>query len=212
MNVSFERRALLFSTVAVAGTLTVLVFALALALYSVYVRGVGVQLNDALEEISAYVSLHGPPHSAAELAAAVASRLVRPQALVIVLDPTRRAEIRWSREHAGRSPATVTLSERSQVKIANPNGLPAQFLVGLGTLFGLAAVQAQYGDISVVVRPSDAELVGSVKPFVPWFVVAELFALGFGIGLARLLTRQALRPLAEVTAALERFSAGDLAP
>ena len=212
MNVSFERRALLFSTVAVAGTLTVLVFALALALYSVYVRGVGVQLNDALEEISAYVSLHGPPHSAAELAAAVASRLVRPQALVIVLDPTRRAEIRWSREHAGRSPATVTLSERSQVKIANPNGLPAQFLVGLGTLFGLAAVQAQYGDISVVVRPSDAELVGSVKPFVPWFVVAELFALGFGIGLARLLTRQALRPLAEVTAALERFSAGDLTP
>jgi signal transduction histidine kinase len=211
MNVSFERRAFILSTVAVAGTLTVMVFALALALYSVYVRGVGVQLNDSLDEIRAYVGLHGRPSSAEELAKAVASRLVRPQAVVYVLDPARRVEIRWSRATAGAS-ATVTSSERSQVKVANPNGVPAQLLLGLATLFGLVAVQAQFGDISVIVRPSDVELVNSVAPFVPWFVIAELVALGAGIVLARLLTRQALRPLAEVTAALERFAAGDLTP
>ncbi len=214
MNVSFERRALFFSTVAVAGTLTILVFALALALYSVYVRGVGVQLNDSLEEIRAYVALHGQPRRADELAAAVASRLVRPQAAIFVLDPERRAEIRWNRalRSTDRSSATVSLSPRSRVRIDTPNGLASQLLMGLGTLFGLTPVQAQFGQISVIVRPSEPELVASVEPFVPWFLIAELVALALGFALARILTRQALRPLAEVTAALERFATGDLTP
>jgi signal transduction histidine kinase len=214
MNVSFERRAMILSTVAVAGTLTVLVAALALALYSVYVRGVGVQLNDSLEEIRAYVGLHGAPGRADDLAHAVASRLVRPQAVVIVLDPQRRAEVRWSRaqDALNRSTATVALSARTQVRISTPNGVPAQLLVGLATLFGLAPVQAQFGQVSVVVRPSDTELTAAVGPFVPWFIVAEIAALVLGVALARFLTRQALRPLAEVTAALERFAAGDLTP
>jgi signal transduction histidine kinase len=190
VNVSFERRALFFSTVAVAGTLTILVFALALALYSVYVRGVGVQLNDSLEEIRAYVALHGQPRRADELAAAVASRLVRPQAAIFVLDPERRAEIRWNRalRSTDRSSATVSLSPRSRVRIDTPNGLASQLLMGLGTLFGLTPVQAQFGQISVIVRPSEPELVASVEPFVPWFLIAELVALALGFALARILT------------------------
>ncbi len=214
MNVSFERRALVFSTVAIAGTMTVLIAALALALYWVYVRSLGAQLNDTLDEVRAYAVLHGTPRNAEELANGVASRLVRPLALMTVLDPTRRADIRWNRSGADPShpSATVTLTDRSHVKISNPNGLPAQLLVGLATLYGLTPVQTQFGKISVIVRASDSAVVAAVGPFLPWLVLAELAALAFGFVLARLLTREALRPLADVTAALERFASGDLTP
>ncbi len=214
MNVSFERRALVFSTVAIAGTLTALVFMLALALYWVYVRSLGAQLNDSLDEVRAYATIHGEPQSAEDLANGVASRLVRPQVLITVLDPNRRADIRWNRSVAGvpHPSASVTLSDRSHVKISSPSGLLAQLLVGLATLYGLSPVQAQFGEINVIVRASDTALVAAVGPFLPWLLLLELAALAFGFALARLLTREALRPLADVTAALERFASGDLTP
>jgi signal transduction histidine kinase len=213
VNVSFERRALLFSTISIAGTLTVLVAALALALYWVYVRSLGTQMNDSLDEVRAYVAAHGAPQQAEVLADGIASRFIHPQLVVYVLDPSRRAEIRWNRPTGSVPPsATIAMSDRTHVKISSPNGLAAQLLVGLGTLFGLAPVQVSFGTISVIVRSSDDALVAAVKPFAPWFVVAELAALAFGFALARLLTREALRPLADVTAALERFASGDLTP
>ena len=201
MSVSFERRALVFSTVAIAGTLTFLVAVLALALYWVYVRSLGAQLNDTLDEVRAYAALHGAPRGAADLANGVASRLVRPQVLMTVLDPAQRADIRWNRSGADPShpSASVTLSDRSHIKISSPSGLPAQLLVGVATLFGLNPVQTQFGQISVIVRASDSALVAAVAPFLPWLVLAELTALVFGFALARLLTREALRPLADVT-------------
>ena len=214
MSISFERRALVFSTVAIAGTLTFLVAVLALALYWVYVRSLGAQLNDTLDEVRAYAVLHGAPRDAADLAGGVASRLVRPQVLMTVLDPAQRADIRWNRSGGDPShpSASVSLSDRSHIKISSPSGLPAQLLVGVATLFGLNPVQTQFGRISVIVRASDSALVAAVAPFLPWLVLAELTALVFGFILARLLTREALRPLADVTAALERFASGDLTP
>jgi len=214
VNISFERRAVVFSTIAIAGTLTLVVAALALALYGVYVRSLGAQLNDSLDEVRAYVALHGMPRTAPELADGIASRLVRPQLLMTVLDPARRADISWNRSLSATShpSATVAVSDRSHVKISSPSGLPAQLLVGVATLFGLAPVQAQFGQINVIARASDSGLVTAVAPFVPWLILLELAALVFGVAMARLLTHEALRPLADVTAALERFASGDLTP
>ena len=98
------------------------------------------------------------------------------------------------------------------MKISSPSGVLAQLLVGLATLYGLSPVQTQFGQVNVIVRASDSALVAEVGPFLPWLLLLELAALAFGFALARLLTREALRPLADVTAALERFASGDLTP
>jgi len=214
VNVSFERRALWLSTITIAGSLTLLIAVLSLVLYAVYVRNLDTQLNDSLEEIRVYVAGSGAPRRADELANAIAVRLVRPQAVVTVLDRSLRADVHWNpvTDQSARSSGTVSVKDRSQVKLSTPGSLGAQFFTGLGTLFGLKAVQAQFGAISVIVRPSESALVSTVTPFVAWLALAEVLALAFGIGLARVLTRQALRPLADVTAALERFASGDLTP
>jgi len=76
----------------------------------------------------------------------------------------------------------------------------------------LQPAKAHVGDVDVFVRESDASLTAATLGFVWPVQVALALALGLGYGIARVLTRQALRPLVDVTQALERFAAGDLTP
>jgi two-component system OmpR family sensor kinase len=63
-----------------------------------------------------------------------------------------------------------------------------------------------------LVRESDAALTNSVAAFAPEFFGALALSIALGFAIARVLTQQALQPLADVTGALERFAAGDLEP
>jgi len=62
------------------------------------------------------------------------------------------------------------------------------------------------------VRGNDATLIATVRSFFLPLLVALALAVACGILIARTITRQALRPLDDVTAALQRFASGDLTP
>ena len=64
----------------------------------------------------------------------------------------------------------------------------------------------------MVVRSNDAVLVRTVESFSIPLIIALAVAAACAILMARVLTRQAMRPLDDVTAALSRFASGDLTP
>ena len=64
----------------------------------------------------------------------------------------------------------------------------------------------------MVVRSNDAVLVRTVESFSIPLLIALAVAAACAILMARVLTRQAMRPLDDVTAALSRFASGDLTP
>jgi two-component system OmpR family sensor kinase len=64
----------------------------------------------------------------------------------------------------------------------------------------------------MIVRSNDATLVNTVRSFAIPLLIALALAVISSALVARVLTRQALRPLDDVTAALQRFASGDLTP
>ena len=96
-------------------------------------------------------------------------------------------------------------------QLPNP-GFVQRLILGLSTVFGLSTERGRVGSLDIIVRESDMAVVGAVEPFLLPFVVSLGIVTLFGFAFARALTRQALRPLIEVQAALERFAAGDLRP
>ncbi len=82
--------------------------------------------------------------------------------------------------------------------------------MGLATTFGLRPARAHVGAIDVIVKPSDTALAATVASWIPGFLAALALAMTLGIVLARALTLQVLRPLVDVTTALERFASGEV--
>ena len=85
-------------------------------------------------------------------------------------------------------------------------------ILGLATAFGLQSLYSHVGNLYIIVRSNDATLVSAVRTFFIPLLVALVLAVACGILIARALTRQALRPLDDVTEALQRFASGDLTP
>jgi two-component system OmpR family sensor kinase len=84
--------------------------------------------------------------------------------------------------------------------------------MGLATVFGLTLARDHVGNIDVIVRANEVVLNKTVMTYLPELLAALIVALAVAFVLARALTRQVLRPLVDVTDALERFAAGDLTP
>jgi signal transduction histidine kinase len=216
MNPSFERRLIFVAGVAISAALVVLVAAGAMIALAVHVRGLQTQLGDTLDDIRAYVAIHGTPRDARDLADAVAVRFFRPDVDVVALDRTTRAEVRSRAQATSRirlSNVAVEVSDRvARPPERRPSGLTARLALALAAFFGLGAVHDQFGTLTVIVKADEGVFAGTVGRFVPAFLFAVLLALAFGVVLARVLAHQALRPLVDVTGALERFAAGDLSP
>jgi two-component system OmpR family sensor kinase len=85
-------------------------------------------------------------------------------------------------------------------------------ILGLSTAFGLHPLRTQIGDLYIVVRSNDATLVATVRTFLIPLLAALAIAIICAMLIARALTRQAVRPLEDVTTALQRFASGDLTP
>jgi signal transduction histidine kinase len=214
---SFARRLVLVSTLALAGVFTALIAATALFAFSLYVGALKAQVGDEVADVRAYVVVNGAPADAKALGEAIAQRFFHPDLLVSVLDAQHRVQVRQRSVTSSRlrlSNVAIDVQPRSRVVPDSTATRPvARVSFALATLFGLGIRRTEFpGGIDLIVRAGEPAVVDVVERFAPGFLLAELLACIIAFALARLLTREALRPLVAVNAALERFAAGDLTP
>jgi two-component system OmpR family sensor kinase len=152
----------------------------------------------------------GPPDDARVAGRRLTAGFFSPQMLIAVLDQRRRVEIYRS---SATMPYAVTVAPRNDVaRDYQVNTFAARSTMALATLFGLHPQRAALGGLLVVVRVQEAAVVRGVVQLLPMLSLALICAIGLSIAFGRVLVLQALRPLSDVTGALERFAAGDLTP
>ena len=212
MTTAFGRRLELVAALEIVAVLWILVFGLALFAFGSFAQSTKADIAGQLQQI--VVALDASPNSAnaSRASSAISTGYLRSGIVVLVFDKTQRIDL--YRAERSDPQVAVRVGKRGQPivgMIDNPS-LLANVILGLATAFGLQAARAHVGSVDLIVREGDVSLVDAVQPFVIPFAVTLLLMAMFGFALARALTRQALRPLIEVQAALERFASGDLRP
>lgn len=166
-------------------------------------------VDEALSELAA--SPHGA--RAADAAQEIATRLFSPVLIIVFIGPRHRVTV-FHADHNGLGYKPVIAVRKSDDRSAEPaaRGPFARFVLGAAAICGLPVQRAHYGTLDIYAKQDDAVLVATIRAFALPFVVALAIVLLFSLLSARILTKQALRPLEDVTAALERFAAGDFRP
>ena len=210
MNTSIGRRLSIVATIEVAVILGALIVALAIFAFSSYVGAIRADLAATYVEVGDELG-GASTMTAAQAGNVVANRYLRSDAEVIVFDGTSRVAV--FRSQRADTPPIVAVRRRGDLS-ADPHatGPFAQAILGLSTAFGLQPLRAHFGHVDAVVKENDAVMTSAVTRFVVPLFVALLFAIAVAFAIARILTQQMLRPLLDVTAALERFASGDLTP
>lgn len=205
------RRLLVVATIEVAVILGALVVALAIFAFSSYIGSVRSDLAATYVEVQDELRGDDVARTAESAGRFVANRYLRSDVEVIIFDAGRRVAV--FRRLRPDTPPVVATTRRGDLsgdpRVHGPLALPT---IGLATAFGLQPVRGHVGRVDVVVRENDAVLTSAVDRFALPLVVALLFAIIVSFAIARILTQQMLRPLVDVTVALERFAAGDLTP
>jgi signal transduction histidine kinase len=204
------RRLLVIATVEVAVILGALVIALAIFAFSSYVGSVRSDIRATYVEIRKEVA-GVKTTDAPRLAQMAANRYLRGDVFVLFFDGTHRVVV--YRKSPPDATPLVIVGKRgdfsSDPHATGPFALP---ILGLATAFGLQPERIHVQGLDVLVRANDAVLAGAVSRFVLPLIVALVFVVVVAFAIARILTQQMVRPLVDVTAALERFASGDLTP
>jgi two-component system OmpR family sensor kinase len=212
VNASFARRLLIVTALEIAVALGALVVAAALFTFGSYINALRGDVTSTSNQLTA--ALESSPESARsgpQAAALAAGRFLRSDLVVLVFDRDRRYDV--FRPQRSDPLPIVRVARRTDALPGTDSGSVVAHLVGgLATAFGLSVAKVHVGDVDVFVRESDASLVSTTLGFGWPVAVGLVLALALGYAIARVLTQQALRPLVDVTQALERFAAGDLTP
>jgi two-component system OmpR family sensor kinase len=211
LDTPFGRRLQFISALEIAAVLWLLVFGVALFAFGSFAQSLTTDVSGQLQQSMTILRSGNNATSADRAARAISSGYLRSGIIVLLFDRGDRIEL--YRGDRADPHITVHHGKRGQPAAQpEPTGALAQIVLGLATAFGVSTARGQVGSIELVMRASDMAVVNAVEPFA-WplvFALAVVSILGFAI--ARTLTRQALRPLIEVQAALERFASGDLRP
>ena len=206
----FARRLLFLATVEISAALSVLILVVTFFAFGSYVRSVNALVQTTLGELAAAVSAMPSPHDADAAARMAASTLLPVGIEAVFIDSNHRIVV-----YRQRKEPQLVLDVRPRGDLSGDPRSKEPFsrtIVGLATAFGLQPSRQKIGATQIIVKENDNLLVANVRSFFLPLVVALALALLFGYLLARVLTRQVLRPLLDVTAALSRFAAGDLTP
>ncbi len=212
MNASFARRLLIVTALEIAVALGALVLAGALFTFGSYINNVRADVDSTSNQLTA--ALQSSPESArsgTQAAALAAGRFLRSDLIVLVFDRDRRYDV-FRPQRSDPLPVVRVARRTDPLPGARPGSVLARLVVGLATAFGLSVAKVHVGDVDVFVRESDASLTAATLGFGWPVAVGLVLALALGYAIARVLTQQVLRPLVDVTQALERFAAGDLTP
>jgi two-component system OmpR family sensor kinase len=209
MRVDLGRRLVPLSTLGIGGLLVAVVFGIGLFAFGAYINHVRHDADSLLAEASE-IARTLPIHAdAADAGRAIAPRFIQPALLVVFADGSSRVTILRTENQAGPTRATIRVRPPEDRSLPQADGLTARLTLGLATAFGLQTLRARGGRLDITVDVDKPRLVADVRGFLPAFSIALLVAVSIAAAIARILTRTALRPLTDVTKALERFSAGD---
>jgi signal transduction histidine kinase len=165
-------------------------------------------INEALHE----VAKGRPGLRPADAAHAIARQLFSPALMVVFVGRVHRVTVFHPLgDPRGKLVVAVrSLDDRSAEPTAH--GAFARVVLGAAAIFGLSVERAHHGRIDIYAKDDDAAFVASIRAFALPVGTALALAVLFSILIARILTREALRPLEDVTTALERFAAADFRP
>lgn len=206
----FARRMQTLAAVEIALVLVAIIVLGALFAFGLYIRSLSHELRVTSGAVVAELSENRAANAPAA-GRAIASRLVRAETEVIVLDADSRVTVFYQRRNDS---APIELVRGRGDLSGNPpvTGALAPLVLGLATAFGLEQIHDKVGSLYLIIRSNDAALVATVRSTLLPLGIAILAAIVCGWLIARALTRQAMRPLGDVTRALERFASGDLTP
>jgi two-component system, OmpR family, sensor kinase len=204
------RRMQTLAAIEIALVLIALILLGALFAFGVYIRALSHELRATSASVVGELSETRPANAPAA-GRAIASRLVRVETEVIVLDADSRVTVFY--EHRNDAAPIELVRSRGDLSGNPPLAGPLSPLVlGLATAFGLEQIHARAGSLYLIIKSNDAALVATVRSTLLPLAIAILVAIACGWLIARALTRQAMRPLGDVTSALQRFASGDLTP
>jgi signal transduction histidine kinase len=210
MKTAFGRRLLLVTALEIAAVLSTVVFAGALLAFDAYLGAVKGEVQSTLERVVDALQSPDAQQDARVAAKLAASRFPRPTVVVLLVDGERRVDVYEPADHARSVIDVRRRGDAGGEPVAD--GVFAHVVLGVATALGLQVSRQHIGKIDVIVKANEASLVGTAARYLPELLFALLLALGIAYALARQLTRQVLRPLVDVTGALERFASGDLTP
>jgi signal transduction histidine kinase len=209
--VNFARRLYLITALQVSAVLCLLVLSGSLFAFGSYIATVRGDLVNTIGWLNVALDGTSASHDAERAAEVAASHYVRADIVVMIFDQHRRVDV--YKQHRTDPMPVVQVSTRSMPLPGSQTTAPfAHVILGLATAFGLQAERARVGSVDIIVRESDGALSSATQSFLPTFFASLVAAVLLGFVIARFLTQQALRPLMDVTEALERFAAGDLSP
>jgi two-component system OmpR family sensor kinase len=210
VSTRLARRIQTLAAVEISLVLVAVLLAGALLGFGVYIRTLSTELSGTLAQLKASLATASLPN-ARDGGAFAASLLLGTGSEIVFLDADTRVTV--YRMHRADAHPVVTVHSRGDLS-GDPHGSGpfARVIVGLATAFGLQSLYAHAGPLYIIVKSNEATLVSTVRAFLLPLLAALLIAVTCGILIARALTRQALRPLDDVTAALRRFASGDLTP
>ena len=210
MTTRLARRIQTLAAVEISLLLVAVLLGGALLGFGFYIRALSNELTGTMAQLQASLAQTSLP-SARAGGNFAASLLLGTGSEIVFLDANTRATI--YRLHRADPRPVVTIRRRGDLS-GDPraSGPLARVVLGLATAFGLQSLFAHVGNLYIIVKSNDATLVSTVGAFFVPLLVALAIAIACGILIARILTRQALRPLDDVTAALRRFASGDLTP
>ena len=212
VSTPFGRRLQLVAALEISAALWLIVLGVALFAFGSFVQAAKTDLATQLQQVTVALTATPASKNPDDAAAAIASGYLRNGISVLLFDGPQRIDL----YRANRSDSQVSIRKSSRVvapvgQLMNPGFIP-RVILGMSTVFGLSSQHGRVGAIDFIVRESDVAIVSAVEPFMLPFLIAVVVVSLFGFAFARALTRQALRPLLEVQAALERFASGDLRP
>jgi two-component system OmpR family sensor kinase len=204
------RRIQTLAAVEISLLLVALLLAGALLAFGVYIRTLSNELTGTMNQLTASL-LRNPPPDARAAGAFAASLFPASGTEIIFLDAASRVTV--FRLHRADPRTVLTIRGRGDLTgDPRPSGALARVILGLATAYGVPHLYGHVGDVYIIVRANDAILVATVQSYVIPLAIALIVAIICGVLIARALTRQALGPLDDVTAALQRFASGDLTP
>jgi signal transduction histidine kinase len=210
MSTRLARRMTVLAAIEISLVLTAVLVAGSLFAFGAYIRGLSNELSGTLVQLQAALAHAALPNAKAggEFAS---SLLLGNSSEIVFLDAATRVTV--YRIHRADPRPVVAVRQRGDLSGDPQASQPfANVILGLATAFGLQPLHGRVGNLYVVVRSNDAAVVNTVESFSIPLLIALAVAIACATLVARTLTRQALRPLDDVTAALSRFASGDLTP
>ena len=210
MTTRLARRIRTLAAIEISLVLAAVLLLGALSAFGAYIRVLSNELSGTLTQLRAALAQTSLPNARAGGSFA-ASLLLGTGSEIVFLDANTRVTV--YRLHRADPHPTVTVRHRGDLSgDPHPSGPFARIILGLATAFGLQSLFSHVGNVYIIVKSNDATLVSTVRSFLIPLLVALAIAVACGVLIARALTRQALRPLDDVTSALQRFASGDLTP